>query len=131
MRNKIKKVHIGDVFTRLRVIEKGPKLLHGKSSWKCLCDCGVETTVAQTALVHKQTKSCGCLHRELVTDNLIGKAFGFWTVTDKATRKARDGRLYWKCICICGTEKEISSETLKNGSSTSCGCSRKRKICPF
>ena len=33
--------------------------------WLCRCDCGVEKPISRTAL-HSKTKSCGCLHREVI-----------------------------------------------------------------
>lgn len=53
--------------------------------------------------------------------NLIGKRFGRWTVIDKGGYGA-NGKLKWKCICDCGTIKEVYGQSLRNGSSTSCGC---------
>jgi hypothetical protein len=34
----------------------------------------------------------------------------------------------WKCACDCGTIKEVPSEVLLNGSSTSCGCINKERM---
>lgn len=30
----------------------------------------------------------------------------------------------WKCLCTCGTTKEIVSSSLQNGDTVSCGCKR-------
>lgn len=39
---------------------------HGsKSYWLCKCDCGKEVVVRTDLLTSGNTKSCGCLHREL------------------------------------------------------------------
>lgn len=48
----------GKRFGKLKVIEYA-----GKSTWKCLCDCGNTCYVAQNNLTRKNngTKSCGCL----------------------------------------------------------------------
>lgn len=51
--------------------------------------------------------------------NLTGNKFGEWVVTDK-----KFGASYL-CICSCGTEKIIQSQTIKRGSSKSCGCKGK------
>jgi hypothetical protein len=34
--------------------------------WRCLCDCGVEKTVATISLRLGHTKSCGCLHKKII-----------------------------------------------------------------
>src|SRR5690242_9916571 len=44
----------GDVYGRLTVLER----VAGK--WRCLCECGNETTVGRTELRRGNTKSCGC-----------------------------------------------------------------------
>ena len=38
-----------------------------KSLWLCRCDCGVEKVVLGANLKEGGTRSCGCLHRELVS----------------------------------------------------------------
>lgn len=37
----------------------------GSVIWHCICDCGQETQVSETALVHGSQVSCGCRLREL------------------------------------------------------------------
>ena len=34
--------------------------------WRCICDCGTEVVVPHGSLRNGETKSCGCLRRELV-----------------------------------------------------------------
>ena len=52
--------------------------------------------------------------------DLTGQAFGRWTVL--GPRVIRRGIAIWRCQCSCGTEKWVVSQTLRNGSSRSCGC---------
>ena len=48
-------------FNFLKVIALSPKRTSiGGTLWVCSCDCGKLTTVAQSALVNGDTKSCGC-----------------------------------------------------------------------
>ena len=54
--------------------------------------------------------------------DLTGKKFGRWTVVTRAENK--NNNTIWYCKCECGTEKEVSGDTLKNGVSKSCGCLR-------
>ena len=44
----------------------------GRTMWKCVCDCGNETTTNSERLKKGHTRSCGCLHREFTSD--LGKA---------------------------------------------------------
>jgi hypothetical protein len=39
---------------------------HGDKMWLCRCDCGNETLVRGSTLVNAQSRSCGCLHSELL-----------------------------------------------------------------
>jgi nicotinamide mononucleotide adenylyltransferase len=52
--------------------------------------------------------------------DLSGQRFGRLLVQeDYETRKRR--RIYWLCLCDCGTEKWVSRDSLQNGTQ-SCGC---------
>lgn len=53
--------------------------------------------------------------------DITGKRFGRWTVLHPTD--LRSGSDYkWRCLCDCGNEKLVSSSSLKEGSSKSCGC---------
>ncbi len=59
-------MEIGDKFGRLTVLEvRGKKQ---RSDWMalCLCECGTEKFVAHGSMASGNTKSCGCLRREMV-----------------------------------------------------------------
>lgn len=62
----------GERFGRLIALERvhgrtrhvrGRKLRH--SVWRCRCDCGKRVVVATGCLRSGNTRSCGCLHREI------------------------------------------------------------------
>ena len=118
----------GQRFGRLLVIHRD---LESKSNqpgakWICRCDCGKEISVPAGRLKTGQTKSCGCQRNKSVSNtpyNLIGERFGHWTVLRKDPAKSGDGS-YFFCQCDCGNIKSISSSSLRNGFSTSCGCQR-------
>ncbi len=57
--------------------------------------------------------------------DLTGQKFNLLTVIELSTRRANNGGMYWKCECDCGTLKEVTSQSLLNGTSKSCGCSCK------
>lgn len=54
--------------------------------------------------------------------NLEGKRFGRLTVGKLAY--VRNGKPYWCCKCNCGNELIVEASHLRDGHSTSCGCSR-------
>lgn len=50
----------GQRFGKLVVVGEGKPAANRLSTWKCLCDCGRETTVRGDALKRGRSKSCGC-----------------------------------------------------------------------
>lgn len=57
--------------------------------------------------------------------NLIGDIYNNWTVIAKGESKIQpNGKIinFWKCICKCGTEKDVNESNLRSGLSKSCGC---------
>ena len=119
----------GQKFNRLtvigRVIDENDHV-----KWQCQCDCGNIIEVRKDSLTTGHTKSCGCLQKEIVSQNnkinLIGKQFGKLTVVAESSRKDNNG-FYWLCDCECGTKyHEVSGHHLKLGNIQSCGCMRSR-----
>ena len=54
-------------FNRLTVIAPAKKrLANGSAMWKCICECGKESTVRASALLSGAVKSCGCLTKEMI-----------------------------------------------------------------
>lgn len=53
--------------------------------------------------------------------DLTGQRFGFWQVLSKAD-KNKSGQTQWLCQCDCGTQKNITTNSLRTYNSTSCGC---------
>lgn len=58
--------------------------------------------------------------------DLIGKKFGRWTVISLVT--GRKNNTKFLCKCVCGKEKEVFSNTLREGESESCGCLQKELL---
>ena len=54
--------------------------------------------------------------------DLIGQKFGYWNVLERDLSKK--GAAYWICQCQCGTIRSVCGSSLRNGTSTSCGCYR-------
>ena len=40
---------------------------HRQSMWLCKCECGIEKIILGNHLKSGHTKSCGCLHKEIMT----------------------------------------------------------------
>ena len=58
-------------------------------------------------------------------DEMIGKKYGYLTVTDIfATKKDKRARNIFlaQCVCDCGREHTTHAHSIKRGSTTSCGC---------
>lgn len=55
---------------------------------------------------------------------MAGKKFGKWNVSENYGIN-KNGVILWKCICDCGNIGIITGCSLRNGTSKSCGCSKK------
>ena len=104
--------------------------------WTCKCSCGTIKDVGTRALKTGMSKSCGCLQKEVIsetlTDNLTGKRFVNLVVVKKVASHRREGQTCgiharWLCQCDCGNQIETLGFSLKNGDTTSCGCSKMSK----
>lgn len=77
-----KRVHIGDTYGRLTVLERAPDHIQPsgfhKPVWKCQCSCANHTILLVTSnrLLDKNcpTRSCGCLQRERASE--VNKTHG-------------------------------------------------------
>lgn len=79
--NRIRKpINIGEIFFRLKVIDKAPVLIGSKGqNIYCVsakCECGNVIYVPEYKLRSNHTKSCGCLQIEKAKKNLPGKTHG-------------------------------------------------------
>lgn len=54
-------------FGRLVVVRKTNKMSGNNRVWECLCDCGETTHVAASNLQQGWTTSCGCFHKERIS----------------------------------------------------------------
>jgi hypothetical protein len=53
--------------------------------------------------------------------DIKGQRFGFWVVLERAD-KNKNGQIRWLCQCECGGHKLVTTNSLRTGNSTSCGC---------
>ena len=54
--------------------------------------------------------------------DLTGKRFGRLTVLEKTDKRTNDRHVIWKCQCDCGKIAFVSSHSLADGKTVSCGC---------
>lgn len=64
---------IGERFTRLTVLYKTDEKLGTSYKYMCRCDCGVEKLISSAHLKRGNTRSCGCLKKEV--DRERGRAY--------------------------------------------------------
>lgn len=108
----------GQRFGRLVVIGRSGTDKFKYATWKCLCDCGKETSANGSLLRRGKIKSCGCLRKEV--DNLTGQQFGRLIVLKQAPNIGI--HTAWLCQCDCGEKTVVSASNLKIGNTKSCGC---------
>lgn len=56
---------------------------------------------------------------------ITGLRFGRLTVVRRAFSRPNQG-IFWICVCDCGNETTARGAKLRNGSTVSCGCAKKR-----
>ena len=121
----------GQVFGRLLVLHRDETKPRGKGKsayWVCQCqNDGNIVSVRMDKLRNGDTKSCGCLSKEvrsqLFLDDLTGQRFGNLTVIERDNSKPKGSGCfaYWKCISDFGEEYSVRSDHLKDGSINGAG----------
>lgn len=97
------KISIGNVFSRLVVIEKCPNPSPSSNIralfWKCKCQCGNYVIARSAMLTNGRTKSCGCGRRDRMKNNIKhGMARA-----DESSRPFRDEYRTWLAMrARCG-----------------------------
>lgn len=60
--------------------------------------------------------------------NLLNQRFGRLLVIEEVNSRGNGGSVKWKCRCDCGMIKEVLSNSLRAGLTTSCGCYNKERV---
>ena len=93
--------------------------------WTCRCSCGTIRNVAGYSLKSGDSRSCGCLNRELTgprnRKDLSGRRFGRLVVLSSLGVDLRQ-RQRWLCKCDCGRRHAVAGGNLTSGEVLSCGC---------
>ena len=121
MREKAAKRFIGKRFGKLVVVDQ--VIIDNSVMYKCHCDCGNDTIVKGGNLTSGNTRSCGCLEKEILDakyfTDLTGQSFGKLTVLYYLGKD--NGERIWECMCECGNTVVRTQSTILSGNS-SCGC---------
>lgn len=109
------------------IVNKFLRTSNAGAIWRCICDCGNVKDIEARNLKGGLTKSCGCLHKEIISKigkekaaKLEGLRFGRLLVINRVSTKG--GHSTWNCLCDCGKTIVVSNSNLKQGNVKSCGC---------
>lgn len=106
-------------FGRLVVLKDVLKRDRDMIVWKCKCDCGNITEVRGSGLLSGNTKSCGCLQKDIIIENYSGPNSPSWK-----------GGLSYEPYCEQWKDKEYK-ESIKERDGYKClnpECNKKCKI---
>ena len=129
--SKVKDI-TGQRFGRLVAIEPtGERSHHGCTVWRCKCDCGNIFCCAIDVLTSNNTRSCGCLQKQVASrnisnsnrnrKNLMGKRSGRLLILEP-TNERKKNEVLWKCLCDCGKITYVVTSSLTSQTTRSCGC---------
>ena len=76
----------GERFERLRVERRVENGKGGGARWLCICDCGKTLEVDRQKLRRGNTRSCGCLHSDVITTHNMSETRQYRTWADMLTR---------------------------------------------
>ena len=121
----------GKKFGYLTVLELDKEKSTNIKYWKCQCECGTIKSIQGGHLKDGSSTSCGCHRADKINIynsnrliNLIGKKFGKLEVLSEDKSRTKQGKHYWFCQCECGNIVSIKGDSLRDGHSKSCGCTK-------
>ena len=118
----------GKRFGKLVVTGVSGERKNGYLMWNCRCDCGNEVLVDSRRLKKNTVKSCGCVPRMKIRQNLRGKRYGRLIVLQPTDKRGSGGEVIWLCQCDCGNVTEASGRLLQLGKKKSCGCLMRERM---
>lgn len=111
----------GDNIGRFTIVKEVEKSARGSRQYLCKCNlCGKEKVFKYGQLNSPNSIGCGCT--PLNKKAMIGQKFGKLTVVRETEERAPDGSIKYECFCECGKIGIYNGRTLRNGTTTSCGC---------
>jgi len=116
---------IGNRYGKLTVLSRAGSDSKHKALWLCQCECGNQVIVVGKNLRSGNTRSCGCLQKEMMSTRMLkditGKHFGKLIVLQQDFSKPGPDA-YWLCQCECGNQTIVAGSALRKGHTQSCGC---------
>ena len=126
VRKALATVKINDRYGRLTVIRYSRSNGKRASLWLCKCDCGKELEVTTNHLTTGNTKSCGCLHKEMISGANSPKYNLLLTDVDRDKKRKYYELAVWRSYVfkrdnynctICNSDKHINAHHIINFSS--------------
>lgn len=123
----MKELNDGDIVNDLKIlkeVEPIQKYGHPMRMYQCECLlCGNIKVIDRKAIVSGSSTNCGCKRKNSrFREMKIGEQYGNFIVLSEPIKKG-DNCFCYKCRCVlCGREKEMRGDTIRSGSSESCGC---------
>lgn len=111
----------GQKFNKLTVIEKFNEKSFNSITWSCICDCGKKRNVRSADLRRSKVISCGDPKCRKNFIDIANKIIGKLKVIKLTDEIYSNGDIGWLCRCECGIEKIIRGQTLRSGTTKSCG----------
>lgn len=96
--------------------------------WLFRCSCGAEKVRGTSSVTSGNSRSCGCIRKEILATVRVGDVFTRLTAVRPYHEKPGGG--YWLFRCICGTEHPAKIYEVRNGGIKSCGCLRDERRLP-
>ena len=125
---------VGQKFGKLTVLYEIKEKENYETIWHCKCDCGNECNILGKSLKSGNTKSCGCLAKELTIKRNQERAklqmlpkgtkFGKLTIIKLLDERDKHGHTIYQCQCDCGNITNVDRINLVGGHTMSCGCSK-------
>lgn len=101
----------GKRYGKLLVLRLSHFDCQGCAYFLCKCDCGTKKKIWGFRLRCGEVTQCGCESPRFY--NETGKQFGCWYAI-RREKTSRSGAVLFLCRCVCGKEKLIAGETLRN-----------------
>ena len=111
----------GQTFGRLTALSRVER--KGKTHWICTCSCGGSVATSTYQLISGNTKSCGCLKKEVglkMRLDVTGERYGRLLAL-KPVKSVNRG-MKWEFLCDCGNTCVKRLSTVRAGQIKSCGC---------
>lgn len=123
---------VGKKYGRWTVLEYAGQSKGKSDLFKCRCDCGTIKDVLGRSLKSGNSKSCGCLKKDLLKSktaekhhnfrDITGQRFGRLVAIKPSEIRKPNYPVIWECKCDCGNVSYVPLTSLTSGKTMSCGC---------